>query len=90
MSKKLAAILFYPVAIFTVTIGYAIAPSGLGGPGLDLLFILIAFLANIFLIFWTLHKAVKKDKSYWPPFRIYLSGLLLSIFVPVIFAWIFR
>jgi|GEM_PF-6549629 len=91
MNKNLIAILFYPAIFAAVTIGYFIAPTNLAGPGLDMLILLIGFIAALVLIIRSLLKAInKKDKSYWITFRIYFWGLVLSILIPFFLSWIFK
>lgn len=57
-------VMFYGFAILLIIVGALISPTNLAGAGLDLLFILIAVIGNIVLLFRSVFKLIKQGKIF--------------------------
>lgn len=63
-SKWQPIIMFYGFAILLIIVGATISPTNLAGAGIDLLFILIATVGNIVLLFRSIFKLIKQGKAF--------------------------
>ena len=63
-SKWQPIIMFYGVSILFITVVASLSPTNLAGAGLDLLFILIAAIGNIVLLFRSIFKLIKQGKAF--------------------------
>jgi len=82
-------VLFYGFAILLIVIGAFISPTNLAGPGLDLLFVLIAIVGNIVLLFRSAFKLIKQGKAFRVAVAIHAAVFMLwfgSIMFTIIYA----
>jgi hypothetical protein len=74
INEIVVIVICYIIAILLIVIGYKIAPTGLGGPELDLLVYIVTIVYSVVSIVLTFLKA-QRGKEKWHPFFVHFIAL---------------